>query len=271
MLSQQQNNWRRSSSLASLQSFGDNRKKDMMKWPSDLQLSPLHNNIAVSMAMVLYFKFAIELSCWMRIRWKRGISRHVLHMLFSTLVIFWPYFDQSEWSWRLNVLVPAVMWSRLVYKGAILRDPNDPDVQNMSLSSSPNDLLFGPLLFAGMMVWLGLYQFMTAEAAIMAAVSLGDGLAPLIGTRYGRHLFQMPLSNPKTMEGSVVGVFLGTVAGCYLYLYMMGIPLLPLRMILAYAGIAAIAEGTSVGNLDNLITPLVLHFSIDYLPTLLPE
>jgi phytol kinase len=241
-----------------------------MKWPENLQLSPLHNNIAVAMAMVLYFKMAIELACWMRFRWEGAISRYALHMFFSSLVIFWPYFDQSEWSWRLNALVPAVMFSRLVYKGAILRDPNDPDVQNISLSSSPNDLLFGPLLYAGIMVWLGTYQFMTAEAAIIAAVSCGDGLAPLIGTRYGRHIFHMPLSNPKTMEGSVVGVFLGSIAGCYFYLYMMGIPLLPLRIILAYAGIGAVAEGTAPGNLDNLTTPLVLHFSIDRVQTLLP-
>jgi dolichol kinase len=241
-----------------------------MKWPENFQLPPLHNNIAVAMAMVVYYKLAIELACWMRFRRKHDISRHVLHMLFSSLVLFWPYFDESEWSWRLNVLVPAVVFSRLLYKGAILRDPNDPDVQNMSMSSSPNDLLFGPLLFAGMMVWLGIYEFMTEEAAIMAAVSLGDGLAPLIGSSWGRHIFQMPLAKPKTMEGSVVGVFLGTVAGCYFYLYMMGIVMLPLRMILAYAGIATVAEATSVGHLDNVVTPVVLHFSMDRVQKLLP-
>lgn len=242
----------------------------MMKWPENLQLSPLQQNIAVASAMVLYFKMAIELACWMRFHGKQKNSRHFLHIFFSSLVIFWPYFDRSEWSWRLNALVPAVMFSRLVYKGAILRDPNDPDVQNISLSSSPNDLLFGPLLHAGVMVWLGTHQFMSEEAAIIAAASLGDGLAPLIGTRYGRHIFHFPFCNPKTVEGSVVGVFLGTIAGCYSYLYMMGIPILPLRIILAYAGIAAVSEGTSPANLDNVMTPLVLHLSIDRVQKLLP-
>ena len=241
-----------------------------MNWPDNLQLSPLHNNIAVAMAMAVYLRIAIELACWMRFRWKGALSRHALHMAFSSLVIFWPYFDRSDWSWRLNALVPAVMFSRLVYKGAVLRDPSDPDVQNLSLSSSPNDLLFGPLLYAGIMVWLGSYQFMTTEAAIIAAVGLGDGIAPLIGSRYGRHIFQMPLSNPKSMEGSVVGVFLGSIAGCYLYLYMMGIQLLPLRLILAYAAIGAVAEGTSPGNMDNLTTLLVLHFSFDRVQMVLP-
>lgn len=256
--------------------------------------SPLFNNVCVSLAMVLYFKGAIEIACWIRYshdhnHWKEehhhhhnlhhphhnasntSYSRHFLHVVLSSLLIFWPYFDTNDWSWCLNTLVPITMFFRMIYKGAIIRDSNDLDVQNFSLSSSPNDLLFGPLLVSGTYVWLGLYQFMTVEAAIVAAVGLGDELAPLIGTKYGRHIFQMPLGNPKTMEGSVVGVFLGTVIGCYFYLYMMGIPVLPLRMILSYAAIAAVAEGTSPGNLDNVIIPLVVHFSLERVQTWLPS
>ena len=150
-----------------------------------------------------------------------------------------------------------------------MRDPDDPDVQNFSLTSSPNDLLFGPFLLAGMMTWLGTYQFMTEEAAIIAAASLGDGIAPLIAP-YGRHIFQVPLGKRKTMEGSLVGVFLGTVAGIGIYQCMMGIPLLPLRIILAYAGIAAVAEGSAPGSLDNVVVPIVIHFSMDRVQELLP-
>ena len=235
-----------------------------MKIPDVLQLSPLQNNVLVCLAMMIYFKSAIEFACWMRFRWKLPVSRHVLQMSLSSLVFFWPYFVKDDWSWKLNTVVPFSLLIRLLYKGALVRDPNDLDVQNMSVSSSPNDLLFGPVLMAGMMIWLGVYQFMEVEAAIMAAVACGDSIAPLIGRRWGRHIFQMPLGRSKTMEGSVVGVFLGTVAGSYVYLYAMGVPLLPLRAILAYAGIAAVTEATAPGNLDNLVTPVVLHFSMDY-------
>lgn len=242
----------------------------MMEVPETFHSSPLYNNVGVCMAMVIYYKMAIELCCWARIRWQQSISRHVLHICFYSLVVFWPYFDQRDWSWRLNALVPFVVWTRLIYKGAILRDPNDPDVQNISLSSSPHDLLFGPAWSAAIMFWIGLYAFMTEEAAVVAAIGLGDGLAPLIGAKYGRHIFQMALAKPKTVEGSVVGVFLGAVAGCYFYLYMMGIPLLPLRLVLAYAGIAAVAEATAPGHLDNVVAPLILHFSIERVQQILP-
>jgi dolichol kinase len=120
------------------------------------------------------------------------------------------------------------------------------------------------------MIWIGIYSFMTEEAAVVAAVSFGDGLAPLIGTKYGRHIFHMPLANQKTVEGSVAGVFLGAVAGCYFYLYMMGIPFIPLGLVLAYAGIAAVAEATAPGHLDNVVTPVILHFSIDRVQQMLP-
>ena len=239
--------------------------------------SPLWTNILASFAMVVYYKFAIELACFVRTKnWtgeqpKRieNISRNVLHLFFSSVIIFWPYFDQSCWSWKLAALLPAVILSRLIYKGVVVGDPSDADVLNLSLSGSPSALLLGPFLLAGVFFWLTLYQFMTEEAAIISAMCFGDGLAPLVGSLCGRHFFNVPFGRVKTIEGSVC-VFLGTVIACYFNLYILGIPLLPLRIILAYGGIAAVAEGTSPANLDNLITPIVLHFSIERVKELLP-
>lgn len=122
-------------------------------------LSPLHNNIVVCLFMVGYFKLGTEVACWTRIRLKRRVSRPLLHILLSSGVMFWPYFDESDWSWRLNALVPAVVGVRMIYKGGIVRDPSDADVANMSLSNSPGDLLFGPFCLAAVMYYLGIYQF----------------------------------------------------------------------------------------------------------------
>jgi phytol kinase len=241
-----------------------------MKWLESFQLLPLHSNMALCMVMVLYYKIVIELVCWTRVKWQHPYSRQILHLFFSSLIVFWPYFDRTDWSWRLNAMVPFVVWTRLVYKGAVVRDPGDPEVQNISSSSTPHDLLFGPAWSAAVMFWIGIYSFMTEEAAVVAAVSFGDGLAPLIGTAYGRHIFHMPLAKPKTIEGSVVGVFLGAVVGCYFYLYIMGLPILPLRLVLAYAGIGAVAEATAPGNLDNIVAPVILHFSFEQVQEYLP-
>lgn len=145
-------------------------------------------------------------------------------------------------------------------------------MQTLSRSSSPSELLGGPVQWAGVLVLLGLYRFMTEEAAIvMAAMGIGDALAPLAGSLYGRHVYQMPLAPPKTMEGSVCGVFLGTCLASYGFVYGLGIvPLVPLRLVLIYAGIAAIVEGTTPGHVDNLSVPVVLHLSMERVRQWLP-
>jgi CDP-diglyceride synthetase len=247
-------------------------------WFSSVTLSPLQNNIATCLGMLLYFKLVVEFLCWRTIRVQkdrgnnihRGLIRNLWHLFLSALVMFWKFFDESEWSWKLNFTIPAALMARIFYKGFIEKNPNDPEVQILSLSSSPSDLLFGPLQSAGVFFYLGVYQFRTVEAAIIAAACLGDALAPIVGNRYGRHVYQMPLANPKTLEGSIV-VFLGTVTASYFYMYMMQLPLEPLRMVLPYGVIAAVAESTAPSHLDNIVLPVLLHFCIPRIQTLLAD
>ena len=250
-------------------------------------LSPFSNNLLALACMALFYKLCFELACWIRIQWDHQlmqgrsrrrkinlniVSRSMIQISLTGVVLFWPYFDvgtaviplsgkaslppptavdDDSWSWKLAALLPAVCMARLLYKGLLVRNPTDIEVQTQSLGSSPLDLLLGPLFLAAVLLWLTLYKFMTEEAAIVAAACLGDAVAPLIG--------------------SVVGVFLGTIVASYLYLWAMGMPLLPLRIILAYAGIAAVVEGTSPANCDNFVTAVVLHFSMDRVKLLLGE
>lgn len=143
----------------------------------------------------------------------------------------------------------------------------DIEVQLVSRSSSPSELLFGPLQFALIMVWLGLYRFQSQPAALIAAaIGIGDGMAPIIGARFGRHYYHVPFAARKTMEGSLCGVFLGTVWGTYLFSYVLGLELMPLRMILAYGFLAAVMEGTSVQGIDNVVLAVVMDSVSKWLP-----
>jgi len=238
--------------------------RDMMGMP---HLSPLWNNVCCSLLTVIYMKICLEISFnFRRIRRSHTSqrARRFAHISDAFILLFWPLFDTNHWSWRLNVLVPVVMAVRIFYKGAILKDPDDEDVRIMSRSSSPYELLYGPLQYKILLIVVGLYKFMSQEGAIIvAAVGIGDGLAPVVGQNYGRHRYHMPLSNAKTLEGSVT-VFLGTVVGIYIYFYMLGLsPILPLRITLAYGAVAACVEGSTPGVLDNIAVPLALHFLIE--------
>jgi len=128
------------------------------------ELSPIFNNILSALITVVYVTCVLELGSFIRGRLGRAEeSRKLVHICAGCCTIFWPLFDTFHWSWRLNVLVPTVMAIKLFYKGAILRDPSDPDVQTMSRSSLPSELLYGPLQFTLVMIWIGISEFMTTR------------------------------------------------------------------------------------------------------------
>jgi len=119
--------------------------------------------------------------------------------------------------------------------------------------------------FAAVLVFLGLMRFQTVQACVVVgAVGIGDAMAPVIGNWFGRHPYQMPLASQKTMEGSVCGVFMGTCSATYFLMFCLRIrPFLPLRLVLAYAGIAAVVEGTCPGYNDNLTVSVAILLSMD--------
>ena len=100
-------------------------------------------------------------------------------------------------------------------------------------------------------------------AILMAAVGIGDGIAPIIGSYYGNIPYRFPFSSPKSLEGSFFGVFLGTIAGSHVFLTCLGLPFLRFQTVCVYAAIATVAEGMAPESLDNLFVPMLLHFSWD--------
>jgi dolichol kinase len=123
------------------------------------------------------------------------------------------------------------------------------------------------------LIYLGLNHFMEPPAAVVvAAVFVGDSvLAPLLGKAVGRHHYQMPLAQQKTMEGSLLGVFLGTCIGSYVFLVLMGLELPPLRNMLVYGLLAAVGEATSPGHWDNVAIFCMLLISWHRVQQLLPS
>mmetsp|Transcript_26881 Transcript_26881/g.50733 ORF Transcript_26881/g.50733 Transcript_26881/m.50733 type:complete len:239 (+) Transcript_26881:223-939(+) len=224
--------------------------------------------------MVVWCKLGLEFLYRQRTNNERVRQR--LALVLSSLICFWPLFDRSDtcWSWRLNILVPISLTGRLIYKGTILKDPEDVEVRCFSRSGAmPSELLLGPLQWMVLLTYLGLNHFMERQAAVtVAAVFLGDSwLAPTLGQEYGRHHYQMPLARRKTMEGSLVGVFLGTCVGSYIFLTFLGLEVPPLRVMLVYGALAAVAEGTAPGHWDNVAIALILQASWDRVPLWLPS
>jgi len=105
------------------------------------------------------------------------ISRKCIHIAAGSWIIFWPFFCVEHWTWRLNILVPAVYTIQLFVKGIFLRDgSSDEDVKTMTRSGSPAELLLGPIFFTILMSIMGIFFFRQQIAVvIMSCLGFGDG------------------------------------------------------------------------------------------------
>ena len=221
-------------------------------------------NVLAAVVVLVYVKTVIAL-CDALVRQKRLLpadSRKVVHVAAGSWLLFWPLFDDAHWTWRLNIAVPAAFTCTMLLKGALLRDKNDPDVRTMSRTGEPYELLLGPLFFTLAMDVVGLCFFRTQVGALMmAALGVGDGVAPVAGAR-GSLRYQL-LGRGKTVEGSAA-CFAGTVLGSALFLHLLGLPPVSLATNLALAAVGTIVEAVSPPDVDNLLIPLAVWYAFTH-------
>jgi len=84
---------------------------------TSLKVTPLWNNIICSLLTVVYVKAVQTIAANIRDQLRCAYeSRKFVHVGAACWILFWPLFDVSHWSWRLNILVPSVMSMKLFYK-----------------------------------------------------------------------------------------------------------------------------------------------------------
>ncbi|MFX1473922.1 MAG: diacylglycerol/polyprenol kinase family protein [Promethearchaeota archaeon] len=133
--------------------------------------------------------------------------------------------------------------------------------------------IWGPFLYAISITVLvtiftlipSLTQFFIIPAMALTAMYLGDGLAPIIGAKCGKHRYTIGNST-RSIEGSLV-VFLASVLGalfCFLFFDWFasgGIPtynFFQMSVLALVCGTAAtLIEGASPSGADNLTVPLL--------------
>lgn len=225
-----------------------------------LHPDPVTNNVLATIASFVYVQAVIASTSFLVSQdfISPFTSRKLVHIAAGCWICSWPLYDLSDETWMLNASMPVIMSLKLFYKGAVLRDRNDPDVISMSRTGDPAELLYGPLQFTFVMAYLGFCKFMQPEAAyIMAALGIGDGIAPLVGYNFGTKFFTNYFGATKTAEGSA-SVAIGTYAGIHLFFLAMGMDGFDDHLARVCAAIAAIVEAMSPANYDNLGISLVL-------------
>jgi phytol kinase len=99
---------------------------------------------------------------------------------------------------------------------------------------------------------IGAPQFATVGVIVM---SWGDGLAALIGQRWGKHAYHF-MGSKRTLEGSLAMLVVSYLATCLILSICQGINSSTLLIPLPVAVVATILEAVSPGGTDNLTVPL---------------
>ncbi|MEI8031835.1 MAG: phosphatidate cytidylyltransferase [Chlorobiaceae bacterium] len=185
----------------------------------------------------------------------RDISRKITHICAGSVIIFLPLFIDAGWSQYLNITVFAVWTLLLIQKGLFAAD-DDQAVKTMTRTGDKRELLKGTLYFVIVAMICGtIYYKHFAGVLAMAILGWGDGLAPIIGTRFGKMKYHV-LSD-KSVEGSLAFLVGSALAGLFFVNLV-----LPMEFnagkIITIAVIATIVEGVSPKEVDNLTIPFAV-------------
>jgi len=130
------------------------------------------------------------------------LSRKIIHIGTGPLfVLCWNLFSAEPRARFLATLVPFAITTQFLLVGlGVMKDPAV--VQAMTRSGDPREILRGPLYYGIVFVVCTVVFWRHSPVGILALMLMcgGDGLADLIGRRWGR--IKLPFSRDKSWAGS---------------------------------------------------------------------
>jgi phytol kinase len=169
-------------------------------------------------------------------------SRKFLHIMVGNVIFILPLFT-SKFVMTFLVAAPFILLT-------FLMSPYSPFKLNDKISSSGHGL--GLVYYA--VSWTILAFFFFDQPWIIAvgivAMSYGDGMAALIGEKYGKHKYRI-FGDKKSFEGSIA-MFLVIIATLWMVLVYYQVTIDNLLVIPIVALIATIFEGITPKGLDNI-------------------
>jgi phytol kinase len=188
------------------------------------------------------------------------LSRKIIHITTGPLFLLcWPLFSTAPSARYGAMLVPlAITLQFIAIAFGWLQDPAA--VQAMTRTGNPREILKGPLYYGLAFVICTIAFWRTSPVGIVALMLMcgGDGLADIIGRRFGVH--KLPFSPGKSWVGSGA-MFLGSWAfavGMVVWFNTLGLftdPMALPQIVLSVGVIAAIAtlvEALPFPDIDNL-------------------
>jgi phytol kinase len=187
---------------------------------------------------------------WWRGRTHGEISRKFIHVVVGSFVAVWPLFltwRQIELLSLAFVIVVSVSQKLQIFRAI----------------HSVQRPTWGEIFFA---ISVGAIAFITHSPVIYAAallhMSLADGLAAIVGVKYGASQAYRVFGATKSLAGSMtfLVVSLAILAGYAVVHHSEFLPYMPLIAIGA-----TVLENAGVKGLDNLLIPVLIGWSLSVL------
>lgn len=170
-----------------------------------------------------------------------NFSRKFLHIMVGNVLFILPLF-QSRWVMTLLAAAPFIILTFLI-------SPYSPLKIKDQISSSGHDLGLVYYAISWTVLALVFFDQPWIIAVGIAAMSYGDGMASLIGMKYGKTKYNL-LGDTKSLEGSLT-MFVVLIVTLWIVLTFYAVPTNPL-VIVSVALVATVFEGITPKGLDNL-------------------
>lgn len=206
--------------------------------------------MAVFISMLIVLALLVANEYWFRKRRVQDeISRKFIHLSVGTFVAFWPFFL----SWN-EIRVLSVAFLLVVGLSKYFKI--------FKAIHSVTRPTWGEVFFA---ISVGLLTYITHSKGVYAVSLLqmtwADGMAAIVGTRYGKPYEYKVFGHTKSLVGT--GTFM-VVSYCLLLGYTLYSASVGVAVSLGIAAVATAAENVAIAGLDNLLVPLTVALLIKF-------
>ncbi|EGD82776.1 hypothetical protein PTSG_03426 [Salpingoeca rosetta] len=187
-------------------------------------------------------------------------ARRLTHALMGPVFMgCWPLFSATPTTQEalLAASVPLLVTLKFALIGfGILND--DFTVRMLCRHGDRTEILYGPVQY-GIIFTTATALYFQSPLAVVCLMNLcvGDVMAAILGARYGKTRWPLPVGNPKTILGSVA-FLVSSFPASWLMLHTMGLvlpsmhPLPTTAQLGVVSTAAALVEALSPSKLDNI-------------------
>ena len=207
------------------------------------------------------------------------VTRKIVHIFAAPVfALTWYLYPGDTYSRYFAMIVPILFV--LLFAGiGTGKVKNEAFVASMSRSGDPKELLKGTLYYAIMIVivtilWFN-YPATPLAFVIFGCLAGGDGLADIIGRKYGGNKKFGIGGAEKTIAGSV-GMFFGSFLFSYIMIAIFSMEIAAFNLatlflpVLVISLVAMIVEALTPKNLDNWTVPIAVIIVVALFIYLMP-